>query len=149
MAKSLPEFHYIGKHVAHKEDYRLLIGHGRYIDDIEMPGALHACFVRSPHAHARIVSIDASAAVASGALCVLTAKDLPFNERPWITRYWHAAIRNGLPRFLPPDRVRFVGEPVTEFVLVRAEDIGGDLHHLNVSFSLGRSELRRAHRAPA
>ena len=38
-----------------KEDERLLTGHGRYIDDIEVPGALHACFVRSPHAHARIV----------------------------------------------------------------------------------------------
>ena len=48
----------IGKRLARTEDKRLLTGHGRYIDDIEIPGALHACFVRSPYAHAKIISID-------------------------------------------------------------------------------------------
>ena len=49
-----------------KEDYRFLTGQGRYLDDIVFPGALHAHFVRSPHAHARIVSIDCEAARAAG-----------------------------------------------------------------------------------
>ena len=61
---SLPEFHEIGKALPRKEDYRLLTGHGCYVDDLEVPGALHACFVRSPHAHARILAIDVEPALA-------------------------------------------------------------------------------------
>ena len=53
-------------------------GAGRFVDDIALPGALHACFVRSPHGHAKIRSIDATAALAMpGVHAVLTAADLP------------------------------------------------------------------------
>ena len=52
-------------------------------------------------------------------MAVLTAGDLPFNDQPWIVRYWHPSIRNGLPKFLAAGRVRFVGEPVA---FVVAED---------------------------
>ncbi len=48
------DFRYIGQPLPRKEDRRFLIGAGCYIDDIEVPGVLHACFVRSPHAQARI-----------------------------------------------------------------------------------------------
>jgi aerobic carbon-monoxide dehydrogenase large subunit len=106
----------IGDSPLRREDARLLRGAGRYIDNLHADRMVEGVFIRSPMAHARIVSIDASEAIAGGALCVLTAKDLPFNDRPWITRYWHPAIRNGLPHFLPPDRVRFVGEPVAFLV---------------------------------
>ena len=51
-------FRSIGKPVPRKEDHRFLTGNGRYLDDIEIPGALHACFLRTPFAHARILSID-------------------------------------------------------------------------------------------
>lgn len=95
-----------------KEDARLLQGRARYVDNVHLDRMVHAAFVRSPVPHAQIKSIDASAALAAGALCVLTAKDLPFNDKPWIVRYWHSSIRNGLPKFLAVDRVRFVGEPV-------------------------------------
>src|SRR5262249_32212991 len=50
-----------GARVARLEDPTLLTGRGRFVDDIKLAGALHACFVRSPHAHAAIRSIDASA----------------------------------------------------------------------------------------
>src|SRR5712671_7890532 len=68
----------IGTSVRRIEDLALLRGHGRFVDDIRLVGALHACFVRSPHAHAAIRSIDASAARAMpGVHAVLTADDLP------------------------------------------------------------------------
>ena len=87
---------------------------------------LHGAFLRSPIAHAEIIRIDASRAIAAGAALVLMAADLPFNARPWVTRYWHSAIRGGMPTFLPTDRVRFVGEPVAFLVSTdryRAEDL--------------------------
>ena len=68
----------VGQSVARLEDRDLLCGKGRFVADIKMPGMLHACFVRSPHAHARIHSIEASAARAMpGVHAVLTAHDLP------------------------------------------------------------------------
>src|SRR5437660_4292262 len=69
---------HFGARVARLEDPTLLTGRGRFVDDIRLAGALHACFVRSPHAHAAIRSIDASAARAMpGVHAVLTVDDLP------------------------------------------------------------------------
>ena len=69
---------HFGARVARLEDPALLTGRGRFVDDFNFPGALHACFVRSPHAHARIRAIDARAAHAiAGVHAVLTADDLP------------------------------------------------------------------------
>ena len=69
---------HFGARVARLEDPALLTGRGRFVDDIQIPGALHACFVRAPHAHAKIRSIDISAALAmAGVHAVLTADDLP------------------------------------------------------------------------
>jgi carbon-monoxide dehydrogenase large subunit len=66
-----------GARIARFEDPALLSGKGRYIDDIRVPGVLHACFLRSPYGHARIRSIDVSAALAlPGVHAVLTAQDL-------------------------------------------------------------------------
>ncbi len=108
-----------------KEDARLLRGRGRFVDNVHLDRMAHGAFVRSAVAHARIASIDTSQALAAGALAVLTANDLPFNDTPWIVRYWHPEIRDGLPKFLATDRVRFVGEPVA-FVIAtnryQAED---------------------------
>jgi carbon-monoxide dehydrogenase large subunit len=67
-----------GARVKRVEDPALLSGRGRFVDDVKLPGMLHACFVRSPHAHARIRGIDASPARAlPGVHAVLTADDLP------------------------------------------------------------------------
>ena len=69
---------HFGARVARLEDPTLLTGRGRFVDDIRLAGAMHACFVRSPHAHAATRSIDASAARAMpGVHAVLTADDLP------------------------------------------------------------------------
>jgi carbon-monoxide dehydrogenase large subunit len=69
---------HFGARVTRFEDPALLAGRGRFVDDVPLANALNACFVRSPHGHARINTIDASAALAlSGVRAVLTAADLP------------------------------------------------------------------------
>jgi carbon-monoxide dehydrogenase large subunit len=69
---------HFGARVARLEDPALLTGRARFVDDMQLPDALHACFVRSPHAHARIRAIDAAAARAMPSVhAVLTADDLP------------------------------------------------------------------------
>ena len=66
----------IGQPVRRVEDHRFVTGHGRYVDDIELPQQAYGVLVMSPHGHARIKRIDTSkAADAEGVLCVLTAKD--------------------------------------------------------------------------
>lgn len=108
-----PTFTAIGKRLPRTEDHRLLTGHGRYIDDIEVPGALHVCFLRSPYAHARILSIDTSEAeVAPGVVCVVTGKDLA----EWTTTLRMAPPIDGLKPVemttLPIDKIRFNGDLV-------------------------------------
>jgi aerobic carbon-monoxide dehydrogenase large subunit len=69
---------HLGARVTRLEDPALLSGRGRFVDDVKMPGVLHACFVRSPHAHAKLVSLDAKAAlIVPGVHAVITADDLP------------------------------------------------------------------------
>src|SRR5262249_58825029 len=67
----------VGKAVRRREDPRFLTGRGTFTDDVKLPGTQHAFFVRSPLAHARVVNIDASRALAhSGVRAVFTGKDL-------------------------------------------------------------------------
>ena len=104
----------IGEPVERREDARLLTGRARFIDDIHLPGMLHAAILRSPHAKARFTRIDAQAALALGGVhAVLTHEDLGranapmplLNENPG---FIHARTH----RALAPGRVRFVGEAV-------------------------------------
>ena len=69
---------WFGASVKRKEDLALLKGEARFIDDIQLPGTLHAAFVRSPYAHAKIGRIDKTAALAlPGRHAVLTFAELP------------------------------------------------------------------------
>lgn len=113
------DFRYLGSTAPRKEDERLLTGHGRYVDDIQVPGALHACFVRSPHAHARIRGIDTAAALdLPGVVGVFTGQDLA----QWTTRHRMAPPIEGLQPVemdtLPIAKVRFHGDPVACVVAV-------------------------------
>ena len=68
---------YTGASIKRSEDPRILTGAGRYVDDIKLPGMLHAAFVRSPLAHGRVLSVDVSAARAlPGVVAVLTGAEL-------------------------------------------------------------------------
>ncbi len=108
---------WVGAAVPRKEDARLLTGRGAFLDDLARPDTLHAAFVRSPHAHARIVSIDARAAEATpGVLAVITGAEAAQRTRP---------IRPLIPTPVPlddyclaVDRVRFAGEPVVAVAAV-------------------------------
>ncbi len=116
----------IGRAVPRKEDPPLLRGRARFVDDVRLDRMLHGVFLRSPHPHAEIGAIDASAALAAGARAVLTADDLSFADRDFVVRYWHAAIRGGTQPFLARGRVRYVGEAVALVVAddaYRAEDL--------------------------
>jgi carbon-monoxide dehydrogenase large subunit len=103
----------IGKALLRREDYRFVTGQGRYLDDVVVPGALHAHFVRSPHAHARIRSIDVEAArQAEGVVAIVTGRELA----GWTTPSRMAPPIEGLRPVefstLPVDKVRFIGDPV-------------------------------------
>ena len=68
---------YVGQPLKRVEDPKLITGQGSFVDDIKLPGMLHACVLRSPHAHARIRSIDVSEARnLPGVASVLTGDDV-------------------------------------------------------------------------
>ena len=100
----------VGTPLERIEDAALLTGNGRFVDDLaEPPGCLHAAFLRSPHAHARIVAVDCEPARAMpGVAAVLAGADVARLTRPFI-----AGVKTDAPHFaLAVDRVRHVGEPV-------------------------------------
>ncbi len=111
---------YTGASIKRSEDPRILTGAGRYVDDIKLPGMLHAAFVRSPMAHARVLSVDASAArELPGVVAVLTGADLEEITVPAPDPL--AALIGGdgpTPEFtlLATNKVRFVGDPVAVVV---------------------------------
>ena len=110
---------YIGQSIKRFEDPRLLLGEGRFVDDMQLPGMLHAVVVRSPHAHARIVSIDAEAARrAPGVVAMLTAPDLAGKARPIPRRVVEDLSGVDLPEHpvLAEERVCYVGQPVAMVV---------------------------------
>ncbi len=98
------------------EDRPLLTGRGRYTDDIRLPGALAVHFVRSPHAHARIAGLDATAAArAPGVVLVVTGRDVEGLGEPSVTRFF-PDMKVAPHPLLAGDAVRFVGEPVAAVV---------------------------------
>src|SRR3954451_16715700 len=104
---------YAGARVQRVEDPRLLTGQGTFVDDVVRPGMLHACFVRSPFARARMRAIDTTAARAlPGVRAVFVAADL----NPGVHEQWYTMMGNRVPDTPRPplaeDEARFVGDPV-------------------------------------
>ena len=108
--------------VRRREDPRLITGAGEFVDDMHVAGCVHAAFLRSPHAHARIVRVDADEARrAPGVLGVFTAADLGAAGEPMPIYAPHPALPVPCKiRPLAHDIVRFVGEAV---VAVIADDV--------------------------
>jgi aerobic carbon-monoxide dehydrogenase large subunit len=109
---------YIGRSVPRPNAKRLLAGRGRYVTDIKLPRMLHAAFLRSPYAHARIVSIDTEAARAcDGVHLVATGADLAKICTPWTGTLDHFKGMTSEPQFpLPLERVVWVGQAVVAVV---------------------------------
>ena len=121
---------WFGERVQRVEDDRLLRGHGRFTDDID-EGALESYIVRSPLAHARIRSIDVSAARAvPGVAAVYTAADLPFGQTDLPILIPHPNLTHGrTQRCLASKVVRYAGEAVA-FVVAESRAIAEDAAEL-------------------
>ena len=109
---------YIGAPLKRVEDFRFLTGRGQYVGDLKRPGLLHAVILRSPIAHGRVVSMDASRARAlPGAHAVITAADIGPNipRIPMRQEPMEELLRCEQP-VIAQDKVRYVGEPVAVVV---------------------------------
>src|SRR6201997_5283428 len=109
----------IGASVVRKEDKRFITGKGRYVDDIKLVGMTYAHFIRSPHAHAKVKSIDASEALKMpGVLAVLNGKELVEDKVGNLICGWAISSKDGSPMkmgawpAMAPETVRFVGQAV-------------------------------------
>jgi aerobic carbon-monoxide dehydrogenase large subunit len=110
---------YVGQAIRRKEDPPLIRGRGRYVDDIQLPGTLYAAIVRSPHAHARITSIDASEAEGRNDVhLVLTGEDLKDLAAPLPMAWAPPGVEVKTPEHWPLARgkVCHVGDPVAVVV---------------------------------
>jgi carbon-monoxide dehydrogenase large subunit len=104
----------IGARIERREDFRLLTGRGKFLDDLEMPeDTCEAAFLRSPHGHARVLRIDTSAALdVPGVLGVFTGEDVRPIMKPLPAKVAHPDLQE-IPRLpMALDAVHYVGEPV-------------------------------------
>jgi aerobic carbon-monoxide dehydrogenase large subunit len=102
----------VGHSIRRREDDRFVQGAGRYVDDIVLPGMLHLALLRSPVPHARIVSIDTTAAVAvEGVIAVLTGRDLEAYNLAWMP-----TLSGDTQAVLATDKVRFQGQEVAAVI---------------------------------
>ena len=108
--------HWVGAALPRKEEDRLLRGRGKFADDIKLREMVYLCFVRSPYAHARIVSVDTSAAEAlPGVVCTITGKEVAGQTQPFIEiGPEHAQRIRDFP--MAVEKVRYQGEPVAAVV---------------------------------
>src|SRR3977135_2032385 len=109
----------IGASVVRKEDRRFITGKGRYVDDIKLVGMTPAHFVRSPHAHAKIKSVDTSEAMKMpGVVSVLTGQQIVDDKIGNLICGWAITSKDGSPMkmgawpAMAPETVRFVGQAV-------------------------------------
>src|SRR5258705_969708 len=108
---------YVGQRVKRTEDPRLIKGLAHYVDDIRLPDILHVAFVRSVYAHARINSIDASAALAApGVVAVYTGLDAAEKIGPVPCASALPGLKVPDHRVLATDKVYFVGHPIVAIV---------------------------------
>src|SRR3546814_14370813 len=120
---------YMCESVKRREDWRFLTGRGRYIDYIAMPGAVHAAFVRSSHAHS-MISIDTAAAKAMpGVLLVLTGEDWAAARLGVLPCVWQirssdgSTMREALCEVLARDRVLHVGDTIDRTSVVKGTSV--------------------------
>jgi carbon-monoxide dehydrogenase large subunit len=143
-----------------KEDKRFITGKGRYVDDVKLVGMSYAHFVRSPHAHAKVKSIDSSAAMKMpGVIAVLTGSELVADKIGNLICGWAITSKDGTPMkmgawpAMAPETVRFVGQAVAVVIAESknqardaAESVAVDYEELPVVADI-RPQLPRALRS--
>jgi len=122
----------IGQSVKRVEDKRFLTGKGQYVDDIVLPNQTYAFFVRSPYGHAKITSIDTSAALAmEGVIAVFTGQDVADSGVGGVPCGWQVNFKNGdtmkepLHPLLVKDKARHAGDGVA-MVIAETKEIAKD-----------------------
>lgn len=108
----------IGQSVSRPNAMSFIQGRGKYTDDIVIPGMLHICFVRSPYAHAKIVSIDSEeAATLTGVVKIVSGTDLLPYCQPWTARLTNLGEMKSMPQYaMPPEIACWQGEAVVAVV---------------------------------
>ena len=130
---------YVGQSVKRFEDHRLLTGQGSFVDDMKLPGLLHALVLRSPHAHAGIRSIDVSAASRlPGVVAVITAVDLQDLNAVIPTRTSTDADDLTPPRhpILASDKVCYVGQAVAVVIAEDQYAAADAMEHVRVDYEI-------------
>ena len=127
---------YIGRSVPRPNAQRLLQGRGTYVDDIRLPRLVHAAFLRSPYAHARITRLDtAEAARQPGVVRVVTAKNLAGLYTPWVGVLGHMKGLKSAPQHpLAVERACWQGEPVAAVVAESRAAAEDALAHIAVEW---------------
>ncbi|MEO9162181.1 MAG: molybdopterin cofactor-binding domain-containing protein [Casimicrobiaceae bacterium] len=124
---------YLGQSIERLEDACLLTGRGAFADDLgTRPGTLHAAILRSPHAHANVVAIDANAALTQpGVRAVLTGADVRAWSQPFVV-----GVKQPMEHWcLAQERVRYVGEPVAVVIAENRYLAEDALEHLRVEYA--------------
>lgn len=114
-----PAGSWMGARLPRKEDLRLITGQGRYVADIVLPGMLHAVFVRSDYAHARLVKVDVSAALeAPGVVAVITGEEMKTQCRSMRQPVLLPNLPAKYPTYygLAVDKVKFHGDPIAMII---------------------------------
>ena len=124
---------YFGERIKRNEDPRLLTGQGLYVDDVDLPNMLHAAFLRSPYAHAKINNIDVSQALQrAGVIGIYTANDLGDYWKPGPLLVSPPPVKDivfnektQVPLARSGEKVKFAGEPIA-MVLAESRYIAED-----------------------
>ncbi len=122
---------FVGESVTRVEDRRILTGRGHYVDDVRLPGMLHAAFLRSPFAHARITRMDTTEARnLPGVVAVLTGADIEAVTVPIQVMPQFPDFNSPVYQAMATDRVRFLADHVA-IVVAKTRDVADDENHLN------------------
>lgn len=145
-ADAAPGAPQIGRRLLRREDERLLRGHGRYVDDLDVPGVVEAAFLRSPVAHAHIRNIDTAEAVHQpGVIAVFTGHDLAgvvgdllnseeLRVPPGIQQALQPDVRIQPQEALATDEVNYVGQPIAVVIAQNRYLAEDALEHIDVDF---------------
>src|SRR5260370_7872023 len=132
-----------GASVRRKEDHRFITGKGRYTDDINRPGQAYAYFLRSPHAHARIKSIDLHKAKRMpGVVAILTGEDVAADKVGGLICGWMIHSKDGTPMkagahpALAHSKVRYVGDHVAVVIAEELTQPHDPTHSTHLDYSV-------------
>jgi carbon-monoxide dehydrogenase large subunit len=132
----------IGAAVRRKEDIRFVTGRGHYTDDFSRPGQGHAWFIRSPHAHAKIVKVDAAAVQERPGVHVLTGADLAADKIGNLICGWMIHSKDGSPMKMAPhpalakDKICHVGDPVAVVIADSLAEARDAAEQVNVEYEV-------------